>query len=181
MANTGKLSNEQKVFVVQALASFDSAHEVAKMVKEAFGITIAPQSIEFYDPTKKAGENVADRWRKLFWATREAFLKEEAAIGISHRVVRMRKLQRQVDLNEQRGNSAMVAQLLEQAAKEMGNAYSNKHRLEHTGKDGGPINTVDLTKLTGEELNQLERIFSPLARSGDDAAAHPGGEKPPAG
>jgi hypothetical protein len=48
----------------------------------------------------------------------------------------MRKLQRQIDLNEQRGNSAMVAQLLEQAAKEMGDHYTDRRRLEHTGKDG---------------------------------------------
>jgi hypothetical protein len=52
--------------------------------------------------------------------------------------------------------------LLEQAAKEAGGAYTNKQKLEHTGKDGGPIRTaagpVDLSDLTDDELDVLERI-----------------------
>ena len=35
---------------------------------------------------------------------------------------------------EDRGNMPLAAQLLEQAAKEMGNAFTNRHEL--TGKDG---------------------------------------------
>lgn len=31
-------------------------------------------------------------------------------------------------------------------------------RVEHTGKDGGPIETFDVTKLSDEELNQLEAL-----------------------
>ncbi|WP_244616898.1 hypothetical protein [Rhizobium sp. rho-13.1] len=41
--------------------------------------------------------------------------------------------------------------------------------LQHTGKNGGPIQTVDLTKASEEQLNALEAIFGPLATgSGDD-------------
>jgi len=40
---------------------------------------------------------------------------------------------------ERMGNMAMVSQLIEQAAKEAGGAFTNKHRVEHTGKDGAPI------------------------------------------
>jgi hypothetical protein len=39
----------------------------------------------------------------------------------------------------------MTAQLLEQAAKEVGDAYSNKQKVELTGKDGGPLNQVTYT------------------------------------
>ena len=39
-------------------------------------------------------------------------------------------------------NLGMTAQLLEQAAKEVGDAYSNKQKVELTGKDGGPLNQV---------------------------------------
>lgn len=174
-----KLDPEQKVFVVQALAMFDTPSEVVRLVKEAFDITITKQAIEAYDPTKRAGKDNAEKWQELFTATREAFLKDIAKTGISHRTVRLRRLERLADKAEDTNDLELSAQILEQAAKEMGDAYTNKRHLEHTGKDGGPIETVDLSKLTGEELNQLERIFSPLARSGDDAAAHPGGEEPP--
>lgn len=47
---------------------------------------------------------------------------------------------------------------------------------EHTGRNGGPIQTVDLTKLSGDELAQLEAIFGPLAGPGDDDAPDPAGE-----
>lgn len=49
-------------------------------------------------------------------------------------------------------------------------------RREHTGRNGGPIQTVDLTKLSGDELDQLESIFGPLAGPGDDDAPDPAGE-----
>lgn len=49
-------------------------------------------------------------------------------------------------------------------------------KREHTGRNGGPIQTVDLTKLSGDELAQLENIFGPLAGSGDDDAPDQAGE-----
>lgn len=48
--------------------------------------------------------------------------------------------------------------------------------VQHTGPRGGPIQTVDLTKLSGDELDQLESIFGPLAGPGDDDAPDPAGE-----
>lgn len=36
-------------------------------------------------------------------------------------------------------------------------------RVEHTGKDGGPIETVDLTKLSDEELQTLRRLTAKAA------------------
>lgn len=48
--------------------------------------------------------------------------------------------------------------------------------VQHTGPRGGPIQTVDLTKLSGDELDQLESIFGPLAGPGDDDAPDPTGE-----
>jgi len=48
--------------------------------------------------------------------------------------------------------------------------------IQHTGRNGGPIQTVDLTKLSGDELAQLESIFGPLAGSSDDDASDQAGE-----
>ncbi len=48
--------------------------------------------------------------------------------------------------------------------------------IQHTGRNGGPIQTVDLTKLSGDELAQLEAIFGPLAGSSDDDAPDQPGE-----
>lgn len=48
--------------------------------------------------------------------------------------------------------------------------------MQHTGRNGGPIQTVDLTKLSGDELDQLERIFGPLAGSENDDPPDQDGE-----
>lgn len=129
-----KLTDEARAFVVQSLAMFDPPSVVAAAVKKDFGLTITPQGCEAYNPTKRAGAKLSDKWKALFTETRRAFLEDTAEIGISHRTVRLRALQRMVERAEGQGNVAMAAQLLKQAAEEMGNAYTNRREL--TGKDG---------------------------------------------
>ena len=51
----GKLTDEQKAFVVQAVACFDSPKTVADALKKEFGVIVSPQVVECYDPTKRAG------------------------------------------------------------------------------------------------------------------------------
>ena len=69
-----RLSSEQKAFIVQALACFDTPSTVARAFKAAFGAAVSPQAVEAYDPTKRAGERLGEHWRELFDATREGFL-----------------------------------------------------------------------------------------------------------
>ena len=49
--------------------------------------------------------------------------------------------------------------------------------VAHSGPKGGPIQTVDLTKLSDDELTRLEAIIGPLAVDGGDQ----GGEGPQGG
>ena len=37
-----------------------------------------------------------------------------------------------------------------------------------TGKDGGPIQSLDLTKVSADDLETLEQIFGAIARSSDE-------------
>jgi hypothetical protein len=48
--------------------------------------------------------------------------------------------------------------------------------VQHTGPKGGPIQTVDLTNVSEEQLNALEAIFGPLAGAGGDDESDPSGE-----
>lgn len=129
----GKLGEEIKTYIVQALACFDSPSTAAASVKKEFGVEVSRQLVESHDPTKRAGSGLPEKWRVLFAASRKTFIEDTSLIGIAHRSVRLRKLAGQVELNETRGNSAMVATLLEQAAKEMGDAFTNRQKLEHSG------------------------------------------------
>ncbi|MDH8602355.1 DUF2280 domain-containing protein, partial [Klebsiella pneumoniae] len=74
----------------------------------------------------------------LFNRTRDRFLNEISDIPIANKAYRLRVLQRMSTTAEGMKNLGMTAQLLEQAAKEVGDAYSNKQKFELTGKDGGP-------------------------------------------
>ena len=107
-------------------------------MRETFGLAVSRQAVEAYDPTKRAGVALAPVHRAMFEATRAAFLADSAAIGISHRAVRLRTLQRLADRAEAMGNIAMAASLLEQAAKEVGNAFTNKREVAGDDK-GAPM------------------------------------------
>lgn len=144
----GKLSDEQQTFVVQSLACFETPTDVAEAVRKEFGVEITKQSIEAYDPNKLAGKNISDKWRAIFEETRSQFLTNTSEIAVSHRAVRLRILQRMVSQTEKSKNYQLTAQLLEQAAKECGNAFSNKSRVE-VGKPG------DFEKMDDAELDEF--------------------------
>lgn len=158
-----RLRAEHKIFIIQRLACFDSPSVVAKAVRDEFGIEITRQSIEGYDPTKRAGSSMPSKLKAVFEETRKSFLEDTSGIAISHKAVRLRALQRMAERAEEVGNIVAAMDLLEQAAKEVGDAYSNRRVLAHEGKDGGPIQqqTVPLTQ---EQLKEeLERRGLPTA------------------
>lgn len=130
------IPNDVKLFIIQGLACYDSPTTVRDAIKKEFGVDVSPQAIEAHDPTKRAGRNLSQRWRDLFEASRATFLADTAAIAISHRSVRLRSLQRMATRAEEMKNLPLAASLLEQAAKEVGEAYTNRQKHEHTGKDG---------------------------------------------
>ncbi|HBO7470547.1 TPA: DUF2280 domain-containing protein [Pseudomonas aeruginosa] len=139
------LSSEVKAFIVQALACFDTPSQVAESVKKEFGIEVSRQQIESHDPNKVCSKGLAAKWRILFEDTRKRFREEIADIPIANRAYRLRALGRMAERAEGMRNMALAAQLYEQAAKESGGMYSNKHQLEHSGPGGGPIPTMPTT------------------------------------
>ena len=46
---------------------------------------------------------------------------------------------------ERMKNLGLAAQLYEQAAKEAGGSYTNRQQHEHSGPNGGPIQSADMT------------------------------------
>ncbi|HIE1991888.1 DUF2280 domain-containing protein [Raoultella ornithinolytica] len=139
------LKPEVKAFIIQMLACYDTPSQVVEAVQKDFGITITRQQVETHDPTKVSGKTLAKKWVDMFNATRDRFLNEISDIPIANKAYRLRVLQRMSTTAEGMKNLGMTAQLLEQAAKEVGDAYSNKQKVELTGKDGGPLNQVTYT------------------------------------
>lgn len=145
------LTDDVKAFVVQALACFDTPTQVANAVKEEFGLEITRMQVSTYDPTKFMGRNLSKKWRDIFEATRKAFLEDQASIPIANQNFRLRALHNLYQNAASRGNAALAAQLLEQAAKESGGSFTN--RREMTGRDGAPlIPTKSAQEMTDDEL-----------------------------
>ncbi|AKL05893.1 DUF2280 domain-containing protein [Klebsiella oxytoca] len=139
------LKPEVKAYIIQMLACYDTPSQVVEAVQKDFGIAITRQQVETHDPTKVSGKTLAKKWVDIFNLTRDRFLNEISDIPIANKAYRLRVLQRMSTTAEGMKNLGMTAQLLEQAAKEVGDAYSNKQKVELTGKDGGPLNQVTYT------------------------------------
>ena len=101
------------------------------------GIDVNPQSVEGYDPTKVADAGMAKRWRELFAAHREAFVADTNSIGLAHRAVRLRRLEKHHAKAEKQGNTALAVDIVVEAEKICGELYTNKRVL--TGANGKPL------------------------------------------
>lgn len=164
MAEPNKLSDEVKAFIVSALACYDSPSTVAAAVKAEFGIEVSRQQVEGYDPGKRQGEKLSDKLKTLFEKSRKAFLEDTDDIPIANKAVRLRRLDRMARTSEDRGNYVLASSLIEQAAREMGGAYTNK--FEHTGKNGKPLAGGPTIILTGRPDGQpaskaVDRVRKP--------------------
>ncbi|HII0414322.1 TPA: DUF2280 domain-containing protein [Klebsiella pneumoniae] len=148
------LKPEVRAFIVQELACFDTPSQIVESVQKEFKVQVTRQQVASHDPTKAAGKGLAQKWVDLFNRTRDRFLNEISDIPIANKAYRLRVLQRMSTTAEGMKNLGMTAQLLEQAAKEVGDAYSNKQKVELTGKDGGPLNQVTYTAEDYEKAQQ---------------------------
>lgn len=71
----------------------------------------------------------------LFHDTRKRFREDTAEIPIANRAYRLRALGRIVEKAEGMRNLALALQVLEQAAKESGDMYVNRHRKDEPGDE----------------------------------------------
>ncbi|MDU6106824.1 MAG: DUF2280 domain-containing protein [Klebsiella pneumoniae] len=140
------LKPEVRAFIVQELACFDTPSQIVESVQKEFKVQVTRQQVASHDPTKVAGKGLAQKWVDLFNHTRDRFLNEISDIPIANKAYRLRVLQRMSTTAEGMKNLGMTAQLLEQAAKEVGDAYTNKHKFEHSGPNGGAIQTITMSK-----------------------------------
>lgn len=153
---------------------FDTPQTVVDFVKEEFGIDVTRQSVQYYDPT--VGDKPAERWCLIFETTRKEFLKTTADIPIANRSVRLRRLERMALAAERQKNYVLAAALHEQAAKEVGELYTNRHMMELSGKDGGPIEvkTDDLRKRI---VGRIAGVASRIGPHTNNSGAHASGAR----
>lgn len=139
-----RLDDKVKQFIVVQLACFDTPTQVCEAVKEEFGLVISRGAVQFYNPERVAGKELSEKYRELFKVTRKRFKDGEMDIPIAHQQYRLRVMQKLAHKAIEKGNGALVLQIIEQAAKDHGGAYTNKREV--TGKDGGPVAFTRITR-----------------------------------
>ena len=137
------LSNEVKAFIVQGLATYMTPTQVADAVLDEFGETITRQTVARYDPTKVAGKDVGEEWVKLFNECRKTFQEDLQAIPIANKAYRLSLLNDMAIDALKSKNRPLVASLIEQAAKEVGEVFTNKQKLDHQSSDKSMTPTVN--------------------------------------
>lgn len=132
MARSGKLTNDQKLYVVQELARFRTPSEIAAAVREDFGVEISRQAIFGYNPERNS--ELSEKWRVIFAQERRRFLEDLDSIAIAHRPFRLQELEAIYRQARSRNNLVLALQALEQAAKEEGGRFTSRRELtSHLG------------------------------------------------
>lgn len=131
-----KLDVKVKRYIVRLLACYDTPSQVAKAVKEEFGVDVTRMQVQVYDPTKAQGQQLSKDLRELFESERADFTTNVEKIPIASQSFRLRSLARMHAQAEEKGNTPLAAQLLEQAAKEIGGAYTDRRRIVGDGPGG---------------------------------------------
>ena len=121
------LTDEMREFIVRGLARYQSPTEVAHALRDAYGVEVSRQLVYRYDAD--SARPPAQRWRDLHAAARQAFLDEAAVIGVAHKALRLRLLDRMTQRALAENYTLQAAAFLEQAAKECGGIYESRKSM----------------------------------------------------
>jgi hypothetical protein len=111
-----ELSEHHKEAIVLLLARYRTPAEVALVMREEFELELAIQQIVKYDPSRPVYE-AGERWLPVFEAA--------AAVPVANQGFRLNLLQQGIDAAKKSKNWKLVAELTEQASKEVGGVFTN--------------------------------------------------------
>jgi hypothetical protein len=118
------LTEEQQAYIVTALACCMKPKTIIEEVKQRWSVEVTPSQISYYDPSNPiSGRDLAEQWRVLFDATRDAYIARERSIPIALRTYRLELLTEMLDHDLVKAAPSLKASILEQAAKEVGGLY----------------------------------------------------------
>jgi hypothetical protein len=119
-----ELTHAQKETIIVLLAEFRSPSIVVAHMREEHGLELSIQQIVKYDPTRPSYDS-GESWRAIFNVAREAYLRDISKVPIAHQAYRLNVLQEALGAAKKARNWKLAAELLEQAAKEVGGALTN--------------------------------------------------------
>ncbi|KIG09818.1 Protein of unknown function DUF2280 [Burkholderia sp. MR1] len=128
------LSKEQKVFVVRALAQFDTPTIVARKLKAVYDIDVPTAQIMLYDPTTITGRTLTKSLRLIFDDSRKNYLDNEQKIGIANRTHRMSLCDEAANIARERGDTKGMLRAAAEAERIKGGYW-----IKDQTAGGGPV------------------------------------------
>lgn len=157
------LTEEQKRAIVLGFADFMSPAAIRVMIKETYDLELEYAQITMYDPTRPNFQ-ASDRWRTLYEEARKKYVDDTLSVPIAGQGFRLRSLQKMHDKAFDQGNMVLAAEILKQAAQEVGGLLTNV-RNENRNQTSSPL--LDLTP--GERRQQaVELLREALAKRQED-------------
>lgn len=151
-----RLKKHEKAFIVQSLAQFMEPSQVVEAVKENFKIDVSRQQVECYDPTKVAGADLSQEFIDMFNEARKKYIDQPIYnIEAANDIVQLRILS--ALFIKKQGNTRDAIKLSDQIQKIVKGFYEKK--IEITGKDGGPLETVQTTVSKEGYLQAREQVL----------------------
>lgn len=123
-----KLTDEHRIYVIKRLAARHGPMAVMRGLKEDFGITLSQHAVDHYDPERAPDSKLAQRWKDLFWAEREAYLARTAQVGVTDKAARIRQREAMMHREWAAGRHAQANAILDSIAKELGASFGRKRR-----------------------------------------------------
>ncbi len=162
------LTDEARAFIVTRLAMYHPVMEVHASVCEEFKVDISEQAVSRYNPDNAAG--LSGKWTDLFRATRLTYWQDLAQRPLAYQAMRLRTLETLHDglvsdfatasKAERAAISTELREVVAQAAKEMGGAFTNV--TKHTGQVAHAHLHAEVT--SEEKRNMLaDRVREALA------------------
>lgn len=162
------LTEEMKHFIVRAHAQFLAGPDIIKGLSDEFEVQVTRQQVAMYNPQRLAFD-AGEKWREIFTAHRAAYMNEITSHDIASPAYRIGMLDRMAKKAERSGNMKLAAELAEQAAKEVGGAFTNERRLtgaiEHRHRPATPEDA------RAELAQRLLAIQQRAAVTGQDVAS----------
>lgn len=142
----------QQRYIVERLAMWDRPADIVREFAEAFGKAVSLQQVLNYDASRGwARERMAKDLARRFDETRKRFVAEVEDVALAHKTFRLRRLQALAERAEQMGNVTAAAAIYEQAAKEMGGAFTNVRLHDLTSK-GRPIGQIRIVPPAADDV-----------------------------
>lgn len=125
------LTEEQKAWIVIQYARMRSAWQIRRDFKAIYGGELDRKQVHRYNPASSCNYGRGmQKWQGLFDEEREKFLDKVDRIPIANLAVRLDRLETMCVNAMEKGNTATAANLIEQAAKEVGGLFTNRREIE---------------------------------------------------